>query len=47
MSCTGGCIGSSLTMGPSRIALVIWEAAAMNNSWLGVMHRSLPWCSAK
>ena len=47
MSCTGGCIGSSLTIGPMRIWLVSCEAAAMNSSWLGVMHRSLPWCSAK
>ena len=44
---TGWCIGSSLTIGPSRMFSVTWEAAAMNSSWPGAMHSPLPWCSAR
>ena len=39
---TGWCSGSSFTIGPSRIFVVTWEAAAMNTSWFGAMHRSEP-----
>src|ERR1022692_3474145 len=44
---TGWCSGSSFTIGPIRIFVVTCEAAAMNSSWLGAMHRSEPWCSAR
>ena len=44
---TGWCIGSNFTIGPSLMSVVTCEAAAMNSSWLGAMHKSLPWCSAR
>ena len=47
MICTGWCNGSSFTIGPRRMFLVTCDAAAMNTSWFGAMHRSEPWCSAR
>ena len=44
---TGWWSGSSFTIGPRRMVVVTWEAAATKISWFGAMQRSEPWCSAR